>query len=206
MAAKGNFIVFEGIDGSGTTTQAALLHKAFVERERGALLTCEPTDGAIGKLIRDVLKKGSHNKLEPDSLALLFAADRIEHYRKTIRPALEKGNYVISDRYVYSSLSYQPIFSELGFIEQMNSEVPFADVCFILRISVDEAIKRISAASRGGELFEKKEILTKVSENYDKLAERYPGGGLVYLDGELSVEEVHKAVLSEISTRFGLTF
>ena len=111
---RGNFIVFEGIDGSGTTTQAALLRSRFEQQGLPAHVTAEPSAGPIGTQIRQILsgrlvvpRSGSQSSFDWQTMALLFAADRHDHVRAEIEPNMIDGVNVICDRYLYSSVIYQ---------------------------------------------------------------------------------------------------
>src|SRR5262245_48963099 len=113
---RGRFIVIEGVDGSGSTTHTKLLSKALKKRGFRVHITCEPTTGPIGALIRQVLQKRitSPGEAGPQSLgwstmALLFAADRLDHLDSEVIPSLRTGEWVISDRYDLSSLAYQSL-------------------------------------------------------------------------------------------------
>ena len=101
------FIVFEGLDGSGKTTQLRLLAEWFNERGIPHKITKEPTDNPIGRLARSVVR--GTESLSEEALSLLFSADRAEHSIKEIKPALEEGIYVLCDRYIYSNIAYQNI-------------------------------------------------------------------------------------------------
>src|SRR5690606_25682164 len=109
----GRLIVLEGIDGSGTTTQARWLGEALEQRGHAVIVTREPTSGPIGLLIRQALQQqlpsenGQSVQLDFRAMALLFAADRVDHNQRLILPALAAGKIVISDRYTLSSLLYQ---------------------------------------------------------------------------------------------------
>ena len=105
MGKKGIFIVIEGLDGSGKTTQASFLAKKL-EKTHKVLLTAEPSIGKIGTFIREGCLY-EDKRLPTEAEALLFAADRIEHMHSEIKPALDEGKLVICDRYIYSSLAYQ---------------------------------------------------------------------------------------------------
>ncbi len=106
------FIVLEGLDGSGTTTQLNMLGKKFSQSNINCFMTMEPTDGCIGKIIRKALKK--EIVLDKKTLALLFSADRNEHLcgRDSIREYLARGIWTISDRYFFSSIAYQSLDCE----------------------------------------------------------------------------------------------
>ena len=117
----GKFIVVEGIDGSGSTTQAKLLCKYLESRGRTCFFTAEPSGGPIGKFIRDLLKqKENKPQLFFHILALTFAADRLCHYDLEILPKLKAGVDVISDRYVLSSLVYQGLDVPQGWVKEVN--------------------------------------------------------------------------------------
>ncbi|HYY53573.1 MAG TPA: dTMP kinase, partial [Myxococcales bacterium] len=110
--SEGRFIALEGLDGSGTTTQAERIASVLRAQGRRVLLTREPSDGPIGTLIRLALtgRLGLPQRSGPlteEALALLFAADRVDHLAAVIEPALERGELVVCDRYVLSSLAYQ---------------------------------------------------------------------------------------------------
>ena len=104
----GKLIVLEGIDGSGTTTQARLLCEWLAGRGVAVHLTREPSDGPVGRLIREILH-GAHAPVAGDTMALLFAADRVDHLSREVLPALDRGTHVVTDRYYHSSLAYQAI-------------------------------------------------------------------------------------------------
>src|SRR5215510_4380033 len=102
----GRLIVLEGIDGAGTTTQAGKLVEALRREGRDAHLTREPSDGPIGRLLREILS-GKHAPVDATTMALLFAADRADHLQREVEPALKRGAVVVSDRWYHSSLAYQ---------------------------------------------------------------------------------------------------
>ena len=99
------FIVLEGIDGCGKTTQARLLYEWLRDEKYNVLLTAEPTDNRIGQFIKEILS--SEEILNPETLSLLFTADRHEHIKQEIEPALKENKIVISERYYYSTIAYQ---------------------------------------------------------------------------------------------------
>lgn len=199
---KGKLIVLEGIDGSGTTTQAKLLYQALLEKNYPAELTSEPSEGAIGKLIREYLKGeqvfsdryfGSH------SLALLFAADRLDHLARQLNPWLEQGRIVISDRYLLSSFAYQSLECDLEWIKTLNREAPPPDLTILLDLPVEIALQRVVQRKLWPELFEKVEIQKKVRENYLRLArELYSDQRIVVIDASKSIEEVAGQIRKEV--------
>jgi len=168
----GKFIVIEGIDGAGTTTQAALLTQMLQQKGLPVIQTAEPSNGPIGMMIRSILtrrmtlpEKEAH--LNQKALTLLFAADRLDHLETVIRPALEAGTYVICDRYSPSTFSYQGVgVSNEQWLTEVDSEAIAPDIIIYLKISVQDALARIHSR-RETEIFEKEEFLTKVITRYD---------------------------------------
>jgi len=143
---KGCFIVFEGIDGSGKSTQFRMLSENLENAKYEVVRTKEPTpQRPIGKLIREILYENKNNVPE-ESLALLFAADRIDHINSIIKPALEEGSIVLSDRYVYSSFAYQSKGMQkeidLTWLSSINRYAIDPDIVVFLDITPEEGLKR----------------------------------------------------------------
>ena len=197
----GKFIVFEGIDGAGKSTQAKLLGKWFEERGYEVVLTKEPTDTAFGKLIRKLVLTGGREgiidgaRISHEAEALLFAADRAEHVHKLIKPALEGGKVVISDRYFYSSLAYQWARGlDLDWLIDLNRFAIKPDLVILLDLPVKESMKRIGSRSIKTEFDKIVELQKKVRENYLKLAERFPEMRIV--NALASVEDIHNDIVA----------
>jgi dTMP kinase len=142
MGKKGIFIVIEGLDGSGKTTQATTLAKRF-NQSQNVMLTAEPSQGKIGTFIR----KGclyEDKRLPIEAEALLFAADRIEHIHKELKPALDEGKLVICDRYVYSSLAYQGSAGlSLDWIKNINARALQPDFSIFIDVAPERVIERL---------------------------------------------------------------
>ncbi|MGB9631666.1 MAG: dTMP kinase, partial [Candidatus Methanodesulfokora sp.] len=136
---SGGLIALEGIDGSGTTTHSKILYERISGMGFKAFLTHEPTDGPIGMIIRDVLS--GRLKAEHDVLALLFAADRLSHVHEI--SDLMKNCFVITDRYLFSSIAYQGLFLPESWVRSINSRAPLPDLAILLDIDADTAINRI---------------------------------------------------------------
>jgi len=169
----GFFIAFEGIDGAGLTTNAKLLSLWLRKKGFSVLLTKEPTNGPIGKLIRHYLKK---DLSMPEVDALLFAADRAEHFKKVIAPALRDNKIVICDRYVESSIAYQSAEGlDEKWIEEINVCVPRPDLTIILDVDPSVALNRIENRVKtlgvSKEKFERIQFLRRVRSIYRKRAE-----------------------------------
>lgn len=188
---QGKFIVFEGIDGSGQTTQAQLMNNYLKENGCNVVLTKEPTlDSDAGRKIREVLDK--KEKISPDKLQMLFAQDRKEHLEKLILPALKQGYIVISDRYFFSTFAFGALDLDLEWLIKINKNFIFPDVVFILDVSSEVAMNRIRTRGEGFKFFEKKEKLSRVRQNYLALSKRFEN---VYLiDGNLAIEKVFEEI------------
>jgi dTMP kinase len=187
----GKLIVLEGIDGSGTTTQARLLCEWLGGRGVAVHLTREPSDGPVGLLIREVLH-GSHAPVAGDTMALLFAADRVDHLAREILPVLQRGTHVVTDRYYHSSLAYQAIEADRGWVEELNRRARRPDVTFFLDVPAKEAERRRTAAGRPEERYDRLEAQTRIAENYRRLPERLPGEDYRVLDGSRPVDAVQE--------------
>jgi len=168
MSLKPFFIVFEGLDGSGSTTQAKLLCEKLRQEGDLVLHTSEPTENRIGKVVREILQKKW--KTSSETLQLLFCADRGEHLFSEIEPNLEKGNFVVSDRYYLSTLAFGKVDLDLEWLKKLNETFRKPDLTFLLNVKVEECLRRIEKRGSKKELFEKKNYLEKVWENYLELA------------------------------------
>ena len=184
---KGKFIVFEGLDGSGSTTQAQMLAAYLREEKKEVHLTKEPTSYLIGGLIRSWL--ASDWSSSAICLQLLFTADRAHHLEKEIIPLLKKGVYVISDRYFLSTLAFGAVeISDRAWLKDINRNFLLPDVTVLLKVRPKICIERISAGRHHFELFEREQTLVKVSKNYDDFAKEFPK--ITLIDGEKSKDEV----------------
>ena len=197
----GMFIVIEGIDGAGKSTQAKLLAEWFEEKGHEVVLTKEPTDTAFGKLIRKLVLTGGKEgiidgaRISHEAEALLFAADRAEHVAKLIKPSIEAGKIVISDRYFYSSLAYQWARGlDLEWLIDLNRFAVRPDLVILLDLPVKESMKRINGRSIKSEFDRIAELQKRVRENYLKLAERFPEMRIV--NALASVEDIHNDIVA----------
>jgi dTMP kinase len=188
MDKKGAFIVIEGLDGSGKTTQAKLL-AAKLKKSHGAVYTAEPSQGRIGKFIRSRILYGD-SRLPTSVEALLFAADRIEHIQNEVSPTLEKGYLVVSDRYVYSSLAYQGSAElNLEWIQTINQHAMKPNLALFIDVDPETVIGRLR---RKKSVMENLETQRKVREVYLKYVEN---GELTRIDGGKPKKAVAEAVL-----------
>ncbi|NJE03447.1 dTMP kinase [Thermococcus sp. MV11] len=205
----GMFIVIEGIDGAGKSTQAKLLAEWFEKKGHEVVLTKEPTDTAFGKLIRKLVLTGGKEgiidgaRISHEAEALLFAADRAEHVAKLIKPSLEAGKIVISDRYFYSSLAYQWARGlDLEWLIDLNRFAIRPDLVILLDLPVKESMKRINGRSIKTEFDKIAELQKRVRENYLKLAERFPEIKIV--NALASVEDIHNDIVALVEHELSL--
>ena len=189
------FITFEGIDRSGKTTQASMLAEALGDE---AMLVREPGGTPAAERIRELVK--GNTDLSPMAETLLFGAARAELVEQVVRPALEAGKVVVSDRYIDSTVAYQGGARGLGIeaVERLNDWITgglWPDVTFLLDIDAG------SASERGGELdrFEREgeQLQRAVAEAYDELATRHPER-FVRIDATRPAEEVHRDVIARV--------
>jgi len=194
------FIVLEGIDGSGTTTQLDRLTTALRDRGRRVVATREPSTGPIGVLLREILA-GRHanpdgSTLDGRAMALLFAADRRDHLTREIEPALAAGCDIVSDRYLMSSLAYQAVEADRAWVERLSEGVRAPQLTVLLDVAIEVAAQRRLKAGRPIERYDADGTLARVAENYRKLAAVLPN--VVSLDGSASVEDVTQAIVGAV--------
>ena len=189
------FIDVEGVDGVGKSTVIAVLYRMLTERGYRVHITREPSDGPIGRFIRDNVLKGRLN-ITPEALKLLFAADRAMHYASEIGPRLNEGYLVITERYIESSVAYQGAQGvSIGWILEVNSKVPKPDMVFILDAPMEVIARRISGRVNL-EYFERNvEFLSRVREIYLSRAREM---GYIVVDASLSPEEEALTMLNYI--------
>ncbi len=190
------FIVFEGIDGSGLTTQSRLLTEYLQEKGHKAFLTKEPTTNIIGGVIRNILK-GSP-EIGQEALALLFAADRSEHM-EIIENKLSES-FVVCDRYYFSNFAYQMLQVDLAYLMEINAPFLRPDLTFFLDVPPAECKRRIDENRDHVEIFEHQETLERIRENYLRVIELFKEKGftIVTVDGDKKIESVHEELITEI--------
>jgi dTMP kinase len=194
MAKRGILLALEGVDGCGKSTQAELLATALRERGREVVLTCEPTDGDLGRQIREYFQ-GPTRYLSPKEELNLFMADRREHVEEVIEPALAKGKIVITDRYYYSSVAYQGALGlDPGRILAQNEVLAVRpDLTVILTLPVAQALARLSGSpQRARQVSEDPAYLERVAAIYASLQ----GPHLRRLDASAPPQAVHVALLN----------
>lgn len=194
-------IVLEGLDGAGTTTQSRRLVEHLRGRGRLAHLTREPSDGPIGRLIREMLT-GHHalpdGQISQSTFGLLFAADRLDHLQREVEPRLAAGALVVSDRWYHSSLAYQGTGADRDWIATLNARARRPDLTIFLQVRPEIAAQRRVAAGRVQELFEDLQTQQEVDAGYRAtLAELTAlGERIEVIDGELPPDAVFQQIVA----------
>jgi len=199
---SGLFIVFEGLDGSGSAIQATLLSGMLKKEGYRVLLTKEPTNNLVGGLIRAQLTGAW--KSSQECLQLLFAADRAHHIKTDIIPALENGKIVIGDRYAMSSIAYGSVDSgaEVNWLENINDEFIIPDITFLIRVSPKICALRLKRSRTEMEMYSQEQKLEKVWNVYEDVAKRYKNVHVI--DGERDEMEVIGEIIDITQKKLGL--
>jgi len=199
----GRLIVIEGLDGAGTTTQVRRLVEHLNAHGKPAHSTREPSDGPVGRLIREMLTGGhaiSGQKLSQGTFGLLFAADRLDHMQREVEPKLAAGVTVISDRWYHSSLAYQGTGADRDWIAMLNGRALRPDLTIFLSVRPEIAAERRAAARRKEELFEDLRMQQEVDAGYRAtIAELQAAGERIEtIDGEQTEDQVFAAILRHV--------
>lgn len=204
---KGKFIVFEGIDGSGKSTQINKISKHLETLNQSVHTTFEPTKGPIGSLIRQMLS----GKIETDqrTIASLFAADRTDHLvnrENGIRHKIDQGCTVLCDRYYFSSYAYHAQYIDMEWVihaNSLNTEILKPDLTIFIDVGPEICFERIKNSRSNFEMYEKIDVMENVRANYfkafDKLKDKE---NVVIVDGSGSAEKVEKNIWKEIKQLF----
>jgi dTMP kinase len=199
-----NFVVLEGLDGSGTTTQLLLADEALDSRGVPHFCTGEPTKGPVGRIIRQILKRQIQARAE--TVALLFAADRNEHLyeqREGILSHLRQGELVVCDRYLFSSLAYQSLTCDPEFVFFLNRRFPLPQHLVFLDTPVAVSQQRLTIRSADGpELYDGREIQQDILSAYEQGFLRFPDSDmrLHRLDGSRDPELVFEKFWSILAS------
>lgn len=205
---RGKFIIFEGIEGSGKSTQAKRFYSMLKKTDRNAVITEEPWEAdRIGKLIRKELREKGEERVSNMTLQLLYMANRSNHAERVIEPSLRRGNTVVQDRYWMSTVAYGSTFSKekrlyRNYFMAMSSMFPKPDIVFFIYVKPTEAYNRILSRKGTAERFDKLGTLRELSREYREL-ERLYSGVWINVNGNRSVEavggDVMKRYLSTVS-------
>lgn len=207
---EGLLIAIEGVDGAGTTTHTRLLADKL--RARGLLVhtTREPSDGPVGMLLRQILTgrvvvPGISGTRPPNwtTLALLFAADRLDHLESEVRPNMMDGVTVITDRYDHSSVAYQAITGGgeaevLEWVKQLNRYAQRPDLTIVLDIAPQTAAKRRLDRTGGREIYDHEDLQQSLASFYSNIDQHFPGDRIAHVDADRPVEDVAADVYEHV--------
>lgn len=186
----GIFIAFDGLDGSGLSTQSLMLRDYLIEKDRDVVLTKEQTEGLVGGIVKSAIR--GEWKTSPLALQLLFAADRAHHVAMQIEPSLEKNKTVICDRYILSALAYGSFNIDMDFMKKLNSKFRKPDINFIIDTPPEICLDRIKKSRSHLELFEEKEKLEKIRQIFLSVKSYFPETYLI--NGNRRKEEVFNEI------------
>ena len=196
--STGKLIAIEGIDGAGKGTQAARLAEVLRAAGHEVVMTREPTAGPHGQKIRELSTAGA--QLSAAEQLDYFIADRAEHVRDLIAPALERGAVVITDRYFLSNVAYQGAagLDPEEILAKNEAQFPLPDAAIVISLSPEEALRRVRArGDRMNETFEREDFLVRVAAIYETIERSY----VHRVDGESSPEAVHARVRDIVSAQ-----
>lgn len=196
--------MIEGLDGAGTTTQVRRLVEHLNSRGQRAHGTREPSDGPVGKLIREMLTGGhaiAGQAISQSTFGLLFAADRLDHLQREVEPKLLAGTWVVSDRWYHSSLAYQGTGADRDWITMLNARARRPDITVFLRVRPEVAAQRRMAAGRTQELFEDLEMQREVDAGYRATIDELTAQGekIITIDGEQSEDDVFVEIVRSVT-------
>jgi dTMP kinase len=205
------FIVIEGIDGAGTTTQTQRLVAALRARGISALETREPTDGPVGMLLRQVLRgrlvAPQGGALSWQELALLFAADRLDHAAAELGPRRAAGSWLLCDRYDYSSVAYQSASAGdtqvIGWLRELNRFAPRPDLTLVVDVSPEVARARRLARAGTREIFDDDAFQARLSAFYRDIDAYFPEDRIVHVNGDGDADSVFAALMPFVLTLLG---
>jgi dTMP kinase len=204
---KSLFIVLEGIDKAGKSTQAELLKNYFLNHQQQAVISSEPTDGPIGRLIREAMQHQiiaiKHQESFDEQMAYLFAADRHYHLYNDVDGVYklinEDNSHVIATRYYFSSLAYNSnTQEEFDFVARLNQRFPNPDIVFYIDIPLEIALSRLQNATYK-EVYETETKLKQVQQNYDHIFQNYQGN-ILKIDGTQPIEMIHQKIIDSLAT------
>ena len=203
---KSPFIVFEGIDGSGKSTQLKILSQTLSEKGIKNVCHFEPTDNIIGKEIRKILS--GEEKVDARTMALLFAADRVEHItcKGGILDNIENGITVLSDRYYFSSYAYQMVDMPLDWVIEINktaTKLAKPDFHIFVDVSPEVCLERIRKGRTSFDIFENTNRLTLARENFLKIIEKTRDTeNVIIIDGNRELNEISNDIWNKVKHLF----
>lgn len=197
-----NFIVFEGIDGAGTSTQIKKLVDNAPEKY---IANAEPTSGPTGKFLRRMLS--GEFQVDEKTNAYLFAADRCEHIfgKCGVKELCESGKIVVSDRYFFSSLAYQSVSCGLELPQLLNSPFPLPEYLFFFDINPEISLGRVNARNGHKEIYENIEAQKKIAALYEKVISMYEQNPalreemkIIRIDASKSIDDISRIIKEEL--------
>ncbi len=198
---KGYFISFEGIDGSGKSTQIDRLSSFLTGNGYEVVLTREPGGTEIGEKIRNIILDKSNADMSYMTEALLYAASRAQHVSEVIAPAVEAGKIVICDRFVDSSIAYQGAGRQLGdsvdIINRYAVNGCMPDITFLMKVRPDVSSSRINKRELDRIEMENAEFYKRVYSGYEKLEREFPGR-IIGIDAAGSIKDIENTIISHI--------
>ena len=201
---KNKFIVIEGLDGSGKSTQIKMLSEFLESRGEKVYVTAEPQYYETGLYIRRILSESLEKNMYLQ--AALFLADRLEHIthpENGIKAKLDEGYTVICDRYYYSSFAYQGTASDMDWVMDINLKCPemlTPDLCIFLDVNPDTCKKRIDTSREGAELYEKStDLMREIRRNFIDVFQKLSADeNIKIIDANKSLEQIHNDILNAI--------
>lgn len=194
--SDGFVITLEGIDGAGTTTQADLLVQKLEGLGIENIRTQEPSNGLIGQIVRASLRQTEEAEcIDAAGLALLFAADRLEHLERVVKPALKRGAVVVTDRSVLSSLAYQGMELDESWVAAINAQAPMPHIFIWIDVPAEVSMARIDRRDGVLERYEKLELLEALARRYRTLSkQQLEGVRALRIDGTMDVVQVAESI------------
>ena len=192
-----NFVVFEGIDGAGTSTQI----KKLVERDNARFIaTAEPTGNETGRFLRRML--GGEFSVDEKTNAYLFAADRCEHIfgKGGVKELCDSGKTVVSDRYFFSSMAYQSVSCGDELPKLLNSPFPLPEILFYFEINPEISLGRVTSRGEKKEIYETIEKQKKIAAQYEKVISEYEktaaetGMKIIRIDATKDIETISNEI------------
>ncbi|MCG8556458.1 MAG: dTMP kinase [Proteobacteria bacterium] len=198
---QGRFVVLEGIDGAGTTTQLGRVAAALAAGGQTVHTTSEPSRGPIGTLLRRILA-GELAAPGEHALALLFASDRADHLQSEVVPKLQQGVTVLSDRYYHSSLAYQSLRASdrrarAAWLREINRFARVPDLTLVF--DLDQAVAAQRRAERGDrQLYDSAELQRALAEFYGNIEQVLPGEAIAHICAGASMQQVTEQILGRL--------
>ncbi len=194
----GKFIVIDGLNGCGKTTQIELLKNFLIKKGVTVTTTKEPTlNSAAGREARDILSKKRHTS--PGKLQKLFCEDRKANLENLVIPALKEGKIVISDRYFFSTFAFGGLDLSMDWLIKLNDKFLFPDLVFFLKTKPSVCLKRIDCRGTKKRIFEKEKKMEKVWQNYAILTNRFKN--IYIINGEQSIKKISTEIIKIINKK-----